>query len=445
LTVMRRDKRYYWAVLLALFFLNISFAQTSQPLSPAGQHQLRLGSFNIEKLGKNNSYQAQNAAIILKDYDIVAIQEVMNTGATKKNPIGTKGIEALKKIISSLGDDWAYVISPEPNGTSGAQNSGAFNTFEYYAFIYRKSKVDITPNSAHLWDESKNPIAGVKNPERQFDREPFIASFKAKNGKLDFTLITIHAAAPDAKWRKDEIRRLKIVYEKVQDEDPNQNDIFLLGDFNTNVDKSEWQDLKSIEAMEHILTSKDITTLNKKEGKLSNSQYDTIWYQGKFSGEDVIFDTAQVHQAWKDPLKHPNVKPNIDTEDKNRKLIWFYGKYTSDHLPVTVILWTDKDTDYFKNSNFTSKQEKEISKEQGKSISELGVVYKGMPKEYLENAGFTKYLQTGYRKEGSKEWTTFSDWTTSESGDTITFVTEDGKVKDWVRKREKKEVSGQDI
>lgn len=374
------------------------FASLEATISVSSENQLRLGSFNIEKLGKNNAFQAQNAAISLKNYDIVAIQEVMNTGATKKNPIGTKGTEALKKIVFYLGDDWAYVISPEPNGTSGAQKSGALNTFEYYAFIYRKSKVEIIPNSAHLWDESKNPITGVKDPKRQFDREPFIASFKAKNGKLDFTLITIHAAAPDAKWRKDEIKHLKIVYEKVQDEDPNQNDIFLLGDFNTNVDKPEWNDLKSIETMRHILTSKDITTLNKKEGKLSNSQYDTIWYQGRFTDEDIISDSAEVHQAWKEPLKHPNVKPNVDTEDKNRKLIWFYGKYASDHLPVTVILWIDKDTDNFKNSNLTFEQKKKLG-------VELGIILPGMTKQEVRETYGLLEPKIGYSMlTGQEVW-----------------------------------------
>jgi endonuclease/exonuclease/phosphatase family metal-dependent hydrolase len=342
----------YKSKLFLLSVLVFSFLLSSLRLPAevicSNPNQIRLGSFNIEKLGKNNPYQAQNAATILKNYDIVAIQEVMNTGATAKNPMGTKGIEALKRIVASLGSDWGYVVSPTPNGTLSAQESGAFNTFEYYAFIYRKSKLELIPNSAHLWGEVKNPIPGLKDQKRQFDREPFIISFRAKGGNLDFTLITIHAAAPAAKWRRDEIRRLKIVYEKVQDDDPRQNDVFLLGDFNTNVDKSEWDDLKSIPTMKHILTSSDITTINKTTGELSDSQYDTIWYQGKYSDEDIIFDSAQVDQAWQDLLKFPNVKPTIDAKDETHKLIWFYGRYASDHLPVTVILRTDKDTDIVK-------------------------------------------------------------------------------------------------
>lgn len=96
-------------------------------------------------------------------------------------------------------------------------------------------------------------------------------------------------------------------------------------------------------------------------------------------------------------------------------------------------------------SSYVPAQEKAIPDGRGKSISELGVVYKGMPKEYLENAGFTEYLLLARKKEDSKEWLTFSDWTTPESGDTVTFIIEDGKVKDWIREGKKKEASGQDI
>lgn len=77
--------------------------------------------------------------------------------------------------------------------------------------------------------------------------------------------------------------------------------------------------------------------------------------------------------------------------------------------------------------------------DQGKAASELGTVYKGMPREYLENAGFTEYLLIDQKKEGDTEYLTFSDWTTPAAGDTITFVIKDGKVKDWVRNAKRAE------
>ncbi|MDP1854256.1 MAG: endonuclease/exonuclease/phosphatase family protein [Candidatus Omnitrophota bacterium] len=341
-------------VLTFIFYVQYAFAGI---VEPSHANQIRLGTFNIEKLGKANEYQSKNAAEILKNYDIVAIQEVMNTGASKTDPLGNVGIEALKKIVFYLGDDWDYVISREPNGTANAEKSKALNTFEYYAFIFRKSKIDLITDSANLWDEVKNSMQDLKDQERQFDREPFIASFKVRNGNLDFTLITIHAAAPAAKWRKDEIKRLAIVYKTVQDLDPNQNDIFLMGDFNTNVDKKEWDDLKGLLGMKHLLTSSDVTTLNKPKGRLSNSQYDTIWYQVEYSGEDIIPESAQVHQAWKEDLSfQQDIKIPRILKGDNRQ-IWLYGKYASDHLPVMVLLWPDRDTDNFRSNIYLEKSE----------------------------------------------------------------------------------------
>lgn len=69
-----------------------------------------------------------------------------------------------------------------------------------------------------------------------------------------------------------------------------------------------------------------------------------------------------------------------------------------------------------------------------KIITELGIVYVGMPKEYLAEAGYTDLLQKGYRREGNEEWITFLNWTTEEPDDLVTFYIVDGKVKGWKEK-----------
>lgn len=66
-----------------------------------------------------------------------------------------------------------------------------------------------------------------------------------------------------------------------------------------------------------------------------------------------------------------------------------------------------------------------------KLATSLGIVYVGMPKEDLYKTGFTELLQKDYHKEGNEEWITFSNWTTEERGDLITFHLVDGKVVDW--------------
>jgi len=80
-----------------------------------------------------------------------------------------------------------------------------------------------------------------------------------------------------------------------------------------------------------------------------------------------------------------------------------------------------------------STERKVIPEDKGEIISKYGIVYKGMPKEYLPNAGYTKHTLLSYYKQGNKEWMTFSDWTTPEYGDTITFVIINGKVERWFK------------
>ena len=61
----------------------------------------------------------------------------------------------------------------------------------------------------------------------------------------------------------------------------------------------------------------------------------------------------------------------------------------------------------------------------------MGIVYAGMPKEDLPKAGYTEYLQVGYKKFKNKEWITYRDWITPKRGDTVTFYLEDGIVRGW--------------
>ena len=301
---------------------------------------ITLATFNIQNLGRDKPDQPKLAAEIIKQFDVVAIQEVMNYGD------GTKGLEAVNKIVEELGDGWASVACTKPNGTESAA-SGALHTFEFYAFIYNTTKVQLV-GTARLWDEAANPVNGLADQERQFDREPFIASFKAVDNSLDFTVISLHASAPSKSWRDDEIRRLKHVYETVQAENPNQNDVFLLGDFNTPVNKSEWDDLKGLLTMTHILTENDKTTVNKSAGKLSQNQYDTIWYQASASAEDVLSNSGQVVRAWRAVIGYSsNLIPPAAVTNADARLLWKYGQVVSDHLPVMLVLYANKDTDGF--------------------------------------------------------------------------------------------------
>ena len=317
------------------------FLGNNEPLT-IEDNTITVATFNVQNLGRDKAYQVPNVARIVEQFDIVAIQEVMNYDN------GTKGKLAIEAIVDSLGNNWNFIISDEANGTESAANSNSLYTFEFYAFIWNTNKIELINNSALLWNEEANPIAELTEQERQFDREPYFASFKSVQGNLDFTLISFHAAAPGKSWRDDEIKRLKIVYEYVQDLDANQNDIFLCGDFNTPVNKGDWDTLKSVSSMTHILSKDDKTTVDKSTGKLSNNQYDTFWYQSAYTGEDIVAGSGQVLSAWNITMDiDPDlVLPDDITDEENQKR-WFYAQMISDHLPVIIVLRNDADSDNF--------------------------------------------------------------------------------------------------
>ena len=55
-----------------------------------------------------------------------------------------------------------------------------------------------------------------------------------------------------------------------------------------------------------------------------------------------------------------------------------------------------------------------------------------IPQE-LQKIGFTQYTLINYEKKDDKEYFIFSDWRTEKSGDTVVFIVENGKVKEWLQ------------
>ena len=55
-----------------------------------------------------------------------------------------------------------------------------------------------------------------------------------------------------------------------------------------------------------------------------------------------------------------------------------------------------------------------------------------IPQE-IQNLGLTQNMLISYDKEGSEEFFTFTDLTASQEGETITFIVENGKIKQTIR------------
>lgn len=194
--------------IICLFLVLISFTVFSQ-------EQISLISWNIRDFGKTkNSEELDRMAEIVRDADIVAIQEVV---------AGYGGAQAVAKLADNLnrkGAKWDYVISNPTNSTNYVT--------ERYAFIWKTKNIKI-----------KNRGLLIADLDSLVDREPFYLDFFIKGRKL--TILNFHSR-PHDKNPEQEILAITD-YLKIN---PSQHPIILAGDFNVNEKELVFNGLKDM-------------------------------------------------------------------------------------------------------------------------------------------------------------------------------------------------------
>ena len=113
-------KKYFLAICLCLLSLGL-YAQQS----------VSILSWNLKDFGQSKSADDIAAiARIVKDYDILAVQEVVPSAA---------GVAAVGRLVAALnhaGSAWSYVISNKTTGASA-------NSTERYAFLWKTAKASL--------------------------------------------------------------------------------------------------------------------------------------------------------------------------------------------------------------------------------------------------------------------------------------------------------------
>jgi len=248
------------------------------------QAQLKTLSWNIENLGSSKTENTISYITgIIKDYDIVALQEVV---------AGDGGAQAVAKLADELnqkGSKWEYSVS-DPTSSSAYKA-------ERYAFLWKTAKVKLI---GEAWLEKKY--------RQEIDREPYYATFEYQGKQV--TLANFHAITK-SRQPETEIKFFKFL----PAEYPNLNLIFI-GDFNCPQSHTVFNPLRKMSyrnAFENQLTS-----LKKecRDGNCLASEFDNIWYM---------------------PSK---------AMLSNTKVIHFYKSFTdlkqarevSDHIPITAEL-----------------------------------------------------------------------------------------------------------
>ena len=198
--------------------------ETTTTLPAFDKDNLRIASWNVQIFGKSkyNKPDVRKAIIDeLKDYDIIAFQEIRDSSQSY-----------FPKLMEEL-PAYDYVVSARLGRTSSK---------EQYAFIYRK---EIELVESHVFTDS----------EDVFEREPFIATFKIDNRTFD--IVQIHTKPDDAENEIDELLKIRT----------STNQIWL-GDFNADC---SYYDETQEEPYNWIIPDSEDTTV-----KSTNCTYDRI-------------------------------------------------------------------------------------------------------------------------------------------------------------------------
>jgi deoxyribonuclease-1-like protein len=259
--------------LLLTFFIFFHFNVHSQV------DTINLVSWNIRDFGKTkNSDELEKIAEIVKDADIMAIQEVVSGYG------GAQAVAKLSDILNRKGSKWDYVISNPTNSSKYAT--------ERYAFIWKTKNIKIK-NRGWLLDELNTPI----------DREPFLLDFYLNKQK--FTIINFHSR-PHDKNPEGEIEALSnFVVDSLG------TPLIITGDFNVDEKEPIFNVLKKNDYQPAITNQRTTLKRTCKRDDYLNYPIDNIFYSSdiiKVSGGIIDFVRF------------------CDRLEKARKL--------SDHLPV---------------------------------------------------------------------------------------------------------------
>jgi len=207
----------------------------------------KIVTWNLYNIGiSKDDQEVAFIAKMLKDYDIIAIQEI----STKLS--GPRAIVKLKDELNRRGSKWDYTIS-DPTSGSGS---------ERYAYLWRTSKFGL---SGRPW------LVKARSLANRLDREPYMARFRAGDNTV---LIANFHAVPTSKKPSREIElldELQSLYAK--------DNLLILGDFNLSQKAAAFDDLKK-KGFQAVVTNQKTSLRRIKRGNEYLAQeYDNIFYE----------------------------------------------------------------------------------------------------------------------------------------------------------------------
>lgn len=187
--------------------------------APRGGERIRIATFNIQRFGEKKSSDAevmQNIALIVANFDLVAIQEVQSPQAMP--------IARLVDLINRSGGRYDASVS-EPIGRTTYR--------EQYAFVWDATRIRMIPDSAYV----------VRDDSDRMHRPPMVGSFETRivpvpgRQPFRFTVINAHTDPSQVSPRgeSNEMNVLDDVFIRVREYEYQTRgimNVLLVGDLN---------------------------------------------------------------------------------------------------------------------------------------------------------------------------------------------------------------------
>lgn len=262
----------------------------------SSNNTVKLAAFNLQIFGTTKAEKPEVMEVLsktIRNFDIVAVQEIRDASQT--------ALPALRNAVNGIaGPKYDFVVSDRLGRTTSK---------EQYAYLYNTQTMQQI-GSPYIYPD----------PNDLFQREPYVAEFKARNGNFDFVVLTIHT---DPDTATQEINDLPAVVENAKGRYQGEGDFIIMGDLNADCDyfkENSQSPLRSNDYLWVINNSIDTTT------KSTACTYDRIILTSQakpdFTGNSGVFRFDEAYN-----------------------LTYDMTIAVSDHYPVFAEFWSDRDTD----------------------------------------------------------------------------------------------------
>jgi len=190
---------------------------------------LSIVSFNLMWLGHYTKKEHTALAHMLKDHDIVVIQELVSPPVNGRYPNGDVYLadsEAADFFNAMQNLGFNYLLSEEDTGTGPIIHNNNSST-EWWVTFYKPATVKTAndiPSGFLANDRSDNP---------DYERVPYAFPFRTSNNNMDFVLISVHLKPGNG--TSDKARReheLNSIETWINRNNNIEKDFIILGDMN---------------------------------------------------------------------------------------------------------------------------------------------------------------------------------------------------------------------